>query len=59
MVRAVPTRAYDTAICGKHHKGRMSRSGPKKSSSRKDFYLGGILSMLRHFAGDDIILLVG
>ena len=33
--------------------------GPKESSSRKDFYLGGILAKLRHFAGDDIILLVG
>ena len=30
-----------------------------ESSSRKDFYLGGILSKLRYFAGDDIILLVG
>ena len=33
--------------------------GPEESSSCKDFYLGSILSKLRHFAGDDIILLVG
>ena len=32
---------------------------PKESSSCKDVYLDGILSKLRHFAGDDIILLVG
>ena len=32
--------------------------GPKESSSHKDFYLGGILSKQRHFADDDIILLV-
>ena len=33
--------------------------GPKENSRGKDFYLGGILSKLRHFAGDDIIHLVG
>ena len=59
MVRAVQTLAYDTAICGNHHKERSPDRGPKESSSCKDFYLGGLLSKLRHFAGDDIILLVG
>ena len=33
--------------------------GPMESSSCKDFYLGGTISKLRHFADDDIILLVG
>ena len=58
MVRAVQTLAYDTAICGNHYKERMSRD-PKESSSCKDFYLGGILFKLRHFAGGNINLLVG
>ena len=59
MVRAVQTLAYNTAICGNHHKKRNPDRDPKESSSRKDVYLGGILSKLRYFAGDDIILLVG
>ena len=59
MVRAVQTLPMTLPSVGITIRRECPDRGPKESSSRKDFYLGGILSKLRHFAGHDIILLVG